>query len=84
MVIRDSDSDKNDRKKPTNGDYRAVAVRRENVDTIKLNPITLNRLKQWHFGNRSSLPETITYDELFNILLDRVEEKQKSLISSLS
>jgi hypothetical protein len=77
LVIQDSDNDRINKKPRFNGDPKAVIARVPNLDTIKLNPITLNRLKHWHFGNRANLPETITYDELFNILLDRVEQQKQ-------
>ena len=76
MVIRDTPDNS---KKKTNGDPKAVRCARENFDTIKLDPKTLIRLKHWHYGNRASLPETVTYDEVLNILLDKVENHQQQL-----
>jgi hypothetical protein len=71
LVIKDSKTNKK-----RNGSISKC----ENLDTIKLEPRTLARLKQCHFDVRTKLPETITYDELLNLLMDKVESSENKIM----
>ena len=47
----------------------------ENLDTIKLDPQTLSRLRNYYISHRADeySKQTLTYTELLNHLLDKVE-----------
>ena len=45
----------------------------ENYDTIKIDPRTIERLRICYYKNHENRSDSLTYDELVNNLLDKVE-----------
>lgn len=49
-----------------------------NYDTIKLHPKTIERLRTCYFRQEgNNRLDTLTYDELLNNLLDKIQEQKK-------
>ena len=53
-----------------------------NFDTIKLQPATLTRLRNCCRDDKQRPDSPITYDELLNRLMDKVEDKESPLIAA--
>jgi hypothetical protein len=52
--------------------------KKANFDTIKLSPPTIERLRCCYFRQEgNNRLDTLTYDELLNNLLDKIQEQKK-------
>ena len=54
--------------------YHPKQINKELFNTIKLSPMTLQRLKESNYNNRQD--EIMTYDELINLLIDNTESSK--------
>ena len=75
MVIKDEKHP--EKRRMTYTKFADASFTKENYDTIKLLPQTLARLKHYYFSKRQKIdaPDTNTFDELVNYILDKLEPK---------
>ena len=52
--------------------------KKANYDTIKLQPKTIQRLRNCYYNDHNNRPDTLTFDELVNNLLDKIESLAKA------
>jgi hypothetical protein len=60
------------------------AYKKANFDTIKLSYKTVERLRHCYFNNHEDRQNSLTYDELVNMLIDKVESEDKLKIMKVN